>query len=703
MNRKTLTTVFAIAVGACQTPETPDPPASGDGPAVPAITAAGETDSSGTGAANDAALLINGEDHESSLLLASAEAGGLEIYTLDGARHAIGSHRPTTFVDVRYNFPLGGESVDLIVGYDAEVAALMAYVPDDTGDGLREVSSPMATQAEINGLCLYRSPISGKFYAFAAGDGEFQQWELYSRDGAVEGRLIRSVPVGLGVAHCVAHDRQAEVIFSVETVGVARINAEPESEAEVEYIDLTRPHGRFSGDVKGVALYQQAEGGYLVVSDADESRLQLYDLENLEHRGALSVVGDGSVDGADETEGVVATSLPLSSSLGQGLLVLADDDNDGEPTNYKIVPWQRISESLGLQAGAPHDPTGLLAIDTATVMPSVETAPVVSFGDAADDPVIWVHPTDVARSVVIGTQKQRGINVYDLEGNLLQAREDGRINNADIRYGFLLDGEPADIVTGSNRSTDSIGIWKVDRPTRTLVDVADGVIPTGMADPYGLCMYRSPGTGQYHVIVNDTDGLVRQWRLFDAGAGKVGAEPVREFGVGSQTEGCVADDEAGDLYIGEENRGIWKYSAEPDSGSERTLVDGIEDGNLTADVEGLAIYYSGNGEGYLIASNQGADNYAVYERQGDNAFLGHFFVVADEASGIDGASETDGLDVTSANLGAAFPNGVLVVQDGRNITPKARQNYKLVPWERIAEAMGLSIHHGYDPRAEPGT
>ena len=697
MSGKTLTIVLAITVGACQAPEAPDPSAPGGGPAVPAITAAGETDSSAASAANDAALLINGEDTGSSLLLASADAGGLEIHTLDGARHAIGSDRPTTFVDVRYNFPLGGESVALIVGYDAEAAALIAYVPDDMNAGLREVSSPLATQAEIDGLCLYRSPISGKFYAFAAGDGEFQQWELHSRDGAVEGRLIRSVPVGIGAAHCVAHDREAAIIFSVETVGVARINAEPESEAEVEYIDLTQPHGRFSGDVKGVALYEQAEGGYLVVSDADDSRLQFYDLDNLEHRGTVSVVG------ADETEGLVATSLPLSSSLGQGLLVLADDDNDGEPTNYKIVPWQRISESLGLQAGAPHDPTGLLALDTATVMPTVETAPVASFGDAADDPVIWVHPADVAHSVVIGTQKQRGINVYDLEGNLLQSREDGRINNADIRYGFPLDGEPADIVTGSNRSTDSIGIWKVDPSTRTLVDVADGVIPTGMADPYGLCMYRSPGTGQYHVIVNDTDGLVRQWRLFDAGAGKVGTELVREFSVGSQTEGCVADDETGDLYIGEENRGIWKYSAEPDGGSERTLVDGIEDGNLTADVEGLALYFGGNGEGYLIASNQGADNYAVYERQGDNAFLGHFFVVADEASGIDGASETDGLDVTGANLGATFPNGVLVVQDGRNITPKARQNYKLVPWERIAEAMGLSIHHGYDPRAEPGT
>ena len=703
MEKKILTTVLAVAISACQTSEGPDPLAAGEGPTVQAIAAAGETMHAETSAANDPALLIDGENIEASWLLASAEDGGLEIYTLDGARQGLGSHRPTTLVDVRYNFPLGDESVDLIVGYDSAATALIAYVPDDTRTGLREVSSPLPTQAEIQGLCLYQSPISGKFYAFAAGDGMFQQWELYSRVGGVEGRLIRSVPVGLGVAHCVAHDRGAEIFFSHETVGVARISAEPESEAEVEYVDLTQPHGRFSGDVKGVALYEHEEGAYLIVSDADESRLQFYDLESRTHRGTVSVVGGDSVDGAEETEGLTATSVALSASLGQGLLVLADDDNDGEPANYKLVPWQGISEALGLQAHAPHDPTGPWAPGATTVTPSVETAPVASFGDAADDPVLWVHPTDPAQSTVIGTQKQRGINVYDLHGNLLQAREDGRINNADIRYGFLLNGEPADIVTGSNRSTDSIGIWKVDHATRTLVDVADGVIPTGMEDPYGLCMYRSPLTGDYYVVINDTDGLVKQWRLLDAGDNRIGVEQVREFSVGSQTEGCVADDETGDLYVGEEGRGIWKYSAEPDGGSERTLVDGIGDGNLTADVEGLAIYYSGNGEGYLIASNQGADNYAVYERQGDNEFLGIFHVVADEASGIDGASETDGLDVTSANLGAALPNGVLVVQDGRNITPKARQNYKLVPWERVAEAMGLSIHHGYDPRAEPGT
>ncbi len=120
------------------------------------------------------------------------------------------------------------------------------------------------------------------------------------------------------------------------------------------------------------------------------------------------------------------------------------------------------------------------------------------------------------------------------------------------------------------------------------------------------------------------------------------------------------------------------------------LVDGVDgNGNLTSDVEGLAIYYGDDGAGYLVASNQGADSYTLYERAGENRFIGIFHVVADDVTGIDGSSETDGVDVSSAYLGPDFPGGVFVAQDGRNITPEERQNFKLVPWQRISEAMGL--------------
>ena len=90
---------------------------------------------------------------------------------------------------------------------------------------------------------------------------------------------------------------------------------------------------------------------------------------------------------------------------------------------------------------------------------------------------------------------------------------------------------------------------------------------------------------------------------------------------------------------------------------------------LKADLEGLEIWASPDGKGFLVLSNQGADNYAVYRREAPHAFVGKFHVVANEKLGIDGASETDGLDVVSAPLGPDYPAGLLVVQDGRNLMP----------------------------------
>jgi 3-phytase len=200
-------------------------------------------------------------------------------------------------------------------------------------------------------------------------------------------------------------------------------------------------------------------------------------------------------------------------------------------------------------------------------------------------------------------------------------------------------------------------------------------------------MYHSAKSGDFFVLANDSvDGKIRQWKLVDRN-GKAGIEQVREFTVGSQAEGCAADDELGSLYVAEEDVGLWKYSAEPDGGDARTAVDKVEGGNLTADAEGVSIYHGADGAGFVVLSNQGEDNYAVYRREGANEFVGKFHVVANEARGIDGASETDGLDVVSAPLGANFPNGLLVVQDGRNLMPAERQNFKFVSWKDAMEAL----------------
>ena len=669
------------------------------------LFAAAQTTATLADGANDPAILIDAGNPANSLILGSGLAGGLEVYGLDGSRVGVMPDRPIGLVDVLYNFPFAGGDISLIVAHDIATTELVAYRMDESNRALRQISSrPMLTEIEVEGLCTYRSPLSGKFYAFAAGAGTIQQWELHDSAGTVAGRKIRTVPVGHGAGHCVVDDRESAIYYSQETVGIWKLNAEPESNAEAELVDLGGRHGRYDGDVKGVAIVAlQAGGGYLVVSDADVNLLHVYDLASHVHLGAFRVGAGASIGAVDETEGMAATGMALSGELANGLLVLADDDNGSENTNYKILPWSDVVTALGLPGGTGRDPRVRTAPATAIVRPSVETNPVESHGDAADDPAVWVHPQRPELSIVIGSQKKRGINVYDLGGGLLQSRADGRINNVDIRYGFNLDGNSIDIVTGSNRTSDSISIYGVDPATRSLVDIADGTIATGMSDPYGLCMYKSALSGRFYVFVNDTDGVVKQWLLKDAGNSRVGAELVREFSAGSQTEGCVADDATGDLYLGEENVAVWKYSAEPNGGEERKMVDGIAGGNLTGDIEGMAIYQGAGTEGYLVVSDQGIDSFALYRREGDNDYLGHFRVVADGSAGIDGVSETDGIEVTGANLGPTFPHGVFIAQDGRNITPAERQNFKLVPWERIAAVMGLETISGYDPRAPIAT
>ena len=95
-------------------------------------------------------------------------------------------------------------------------------------------------------------------------------------------------------------------------------------------------------------------------------------------------------------------------------------------------------------------------------------------------------------------------------------------------------------------------------------------------------------------------------------------------------------------------------------------------------------------------SSQGSSEYAVYERAGDNAYVGKFIVAESET--VDGTSGTDGIDVTNAPLGDLFPNGVFVAQDDTNIKPDSSQNFKLVSWDLIAEGLGLMTDTDFDPR-----
>lgn len=313
-----------------------------------------------------------------------------------------------------------------------------------------------------------------------------------------------------------------------------------------------------------------------------------------------------------------------------------------------------------------------------TPMPHAQTF------DYAEDPAIWVHPIDVEKSLIFATNKRRGIAVYDLNGKELHFLEEGDINNIDLRHGFNLRGQEIDLLAGSHQSKNRIDIWEILPEKPYLRSITSGKLKSDLDEVYGLCMYKSPVSGDFFVFVNDKEGDIEQWRLSPEFEGVTGSV-VRKLEVGDKVEGMAADDEYGTLFVSEEQHGIWRFNAEPDDYDRGYLLplSGKNNPNFTFDIEGLTIYSASKGQGYLIASIQGNNSFALFERTGGHRYIGSFRLQGNEQ--IDGVQETDGIDVTPVAMGR-FNEGFFIALDGYNYDgqTKKNQNFKLVSWGKIA-------------------
>jgi len=663
--------------------------AAGEAAAAKVVAAAAQTEPTASGETNAAVLARDAGDSARAQVIATAALGGIETYGVDGKRVATVAAGEAAALDIASGVQLGPDRVaDVVAAVDSTGNYLRLFLR--TADGLAEAGArPLPLGFAAEGICLYQHPLDRSLHAFIVGDGgEVDQQVIFANaDGKLDARQVRRISLPSPLKQCVVDDN-GHVFASEETVGIWRFNADPEADVSATLIDAPRL-GHIEEEVSGLAVHDGGEGHqWLLASDANAGRINIYDrAKDGAYLGSFQVSAPGQDAEAIKEPGLLfVDSRPLGDAFPAGVLLVNDEDG----ANTKLVSLADVGKALGLDPGQAASASAPPKV--AAVTPRVETAPAGSYGDAADDPAIWAHPTDPARSLVVATDKKAGLYLYDMQGQVLQFLPDGKMNNVDLREGFDLGGHPVVLVTASNRTDKSIAIYRLDTDKRQLVDVADGVQPTGLGDPYGLCMYRAAGSGDTYVFINGDDTRMRQWRLVAGDGGKVRAEHVRDVEFDSQTEGCVVDDASGTLYVNEEDVALWKLSADPAAGDVRTAVARVADNPaLKDDLEGIGMYDLGDGRGYLVFSSQGNDTYAVYRREGKQEYLGSFAVVADPARGIDGISETDGLEVTSRNLGPGFEHGAMIAQDGRNVMPVENQNYKYVSWEDIARALDLEM------------
>jgi 3-phytase len=483
----------------------------------------------------------------------------------------------------------------------------------------------------------------------------------------------------------------------------------------------------FSAGVPGtgntIKLYEVSLQGATDISFIDSlnglNSEQLAAIRPTQKRLLLNLDEINLPTGTDNIEG-----LAFGPKLADGRQsIVLVSDNNFSPTQFTQI----------LTLGAEVIPTATPRVETRPDLFDDPSLPRDQRADA-DDPAIYVNSTNPGQSVILTAVKNAGLRVYDLSGNLLEEVNPGgiRYNNVDLQYGFKLGSKSIDIAIATDRQNDKLAIFQINpnpgQGGKYLKDITDSSIGTlFQAEPfappystsnrsaYGVAMYRSQITNDYYVFVNRRQtGDVAQYKLIDKGNGTIGAERVREFtlpttaGRSPQTEGMVVDQELGYIYIGQEDVGIWKLQAEPNAPNTSVLIDRVKalgGNNLTDDVEGLTIYYGANGTGYLLVSSQGDNTFAAYTRDGNNDFLGRFAVGSNGT--IDSVQESDGADVINVPLGANFPFGLFVTQDGNNLPGKivdgenVNSNFKLVPWENIANAFPnpLAIDTtSYDPR-----
>ncbi len=343
------------------------------------------------------------------------------------------------------------------------------------------------------------------------------------------------------------------------------------------------------------------------------------------------------------------------------------------------------SLALGCASAPPTPPS-----NPAAVRPLRATATVP--GDS-DDPAIWFHPTDPAQSLLIGTDKSGGLYVFDLQGKMLSERTItglARPNNVDIEQNVVLDGRRLDLALVTERDGGRVRVFEL--PALTPIDGGGIEVFAGETGdrqaPMGVGLYLRPSDGALFAFVSrksgPADGYLWQYRIEGDGQGGVRFVKVREVGAFSgqgEIEAILVDDALGYVYYSDEWKGIRKYLADPDAPDAGRQLALFGTAGFREDREGISLYALDETTGYLLVSDQQANLFRVFPREGGAAGPhDHAEIAVVPVSTI----ESDGSETTSRSLGPDFPAGFFIAMS-------EDRTFQMYRWEDLAGTGRLKI------------
>lgn len=301
------------------------------------------------------------------------------------------------------------------------------------------------------------------------------------------------------------------------------------------------------------------------------------------------------------------------------------------------------------------------------VKPVLSTEPVQY---DSDDPAIWINREYPSKSLVIGTDKDEdgALYVFDLNGRIFPEKVVKglkRPNNVDVGYHLAVGNDTVDFAVTGERLNSMLRVFSV--PDMKPIDgggfpMFEGETRPEYRDLMGIALYQRPVDGKTYVIMGrkngPKEGYLWQYLLESDSTGQLQATLVRKFGKFSGTkeiESIAVDHELGYVYYSDENIGIRKYYADPEKGNEELTLFGTD--GFKDDHEGISIYNTGNGKGFILVSDQQANMFRIFPREGTatNPHQ-HDLIKAVKVS----TNESDGSEITSVALNSTFAKGLFV-------------------------------------------
>ena len=198
-------------------------------------------------------------------------------------------------------------------------------------------------------------------------------------------------------------------------------------------------------------------------------------------------------------------------------------------------------------------------------------------------------------------------------------------------------------------------------------------------------------TGKVAIVTGGNGGI---GRAIAVGMARHGADIVvaarneeKTAAVVKEIEAIGVDDELGYVYYSDEGVGVRKYYADPDAPDANKELALFATTGFTEDHEGISIYKINDGTGYILVSDQQANKFHIFKREGEpNDPHNHQLVKVVNVS----TNESDGSDVTNVALNETFPNGLFVAMSDN-------KTFQIYSWDDIAGADLIIAPNGVRP------